>query len=319
MLAHRIVARKECYVGTVTKTRAAYMFSLVAALLLCGTRRTLAQTASAPPDNRAAENLPTEAKSLTEVNKELSNPISSIWAIAFQQNTYWLNKPERNNVNLQFQPVLPVSLTENWNLITRPVVPLLNSTPYLNKSGNLHRVTGFGDTVLVSMLSPTDCLVGNWLLAAGPTFIFPTASNSRLGQNEWQLGPAGVFGYLGEKFIIGVFPQQWWSVGGPGSNTISQLNAQYFASYFLPHGWSVGTSPNILVNWYANKSSNLLTFPIGVSVSKVQKIGILPVRFAVQGQYMPVHPDVFGQKWNLQVIISPVIPKLIRGNVLENW
>ncbi len=64
---------------------------------------------------------------MTEVNKELTNPISSIWAIAFQQNTYWLNKPDRNNVNLQFQPVLPVSLTENWNLITRPVFQVLNS------------------------------------------------------------------------------------------------------------------------------------------------------------------------------------------------
>jgi hypothetical protein len=59
---------------------------------------------SARSNNRAAENVPTEAKSLTEVNKELTNPISSIWAIAFQQNTYWLNRPERNNVNLQFKP-----------------------------------------------------------------------------------------------------------------------------------------------------------------------------------------------------------------------
>ena len=51
--------------------------------------------------------------SLTEVNKELSNPISSIWALQFQQNSFWLNKPERNVVNLLFQPVLPVSLTED--------------------------------------------------------------------------------------------------------------------------------------------------------------------------------------------------------------
>lgn len=61
----------------------------------------------------------------------------------------------------------------------------------------------------------------------------------------------------------------------------------------------------------------MLTFPTGLSVSKVQKIGILPVRFALQGQYMPGHPDAFVQKWNLQFIVSPVIPKLIRGNVLQ--
>jgi hypothetical protein len=257
--------------------------------------------------------------SLTEVNKELSNPISTIWALSFQQNTFWLNKPERNVVNLLFQPVLPVSLTSDWNLITRPVIPVFNSTPYVNKSGNLHRVTGFGDTVLVELISPSPRLAGPWLLGAGPTFIFPTASNSRLGQNKWQIGPTALLGYLGEKWIAGVFPQQWWSVGGPGSNTTSQMNLQYFYAYFPAAGWSVGTSPNMLVNWHARKNSNKLTFPIGLNISKVVKIGPLPVKFGVQGQYMPVHPDVFGQKWDLQFSITPVIPKLIKGNVLEDW
>ena len=225
---------------------------------------------------------------------------------------------DRIQINTQFQPVLPVSLTDNWNLINRPVIPVFNSNPYINpKSGNVHRVTGFGDTVFVTMLSPTENLVGRWLLAAGPTFIFPTATNSRLGQNKWQIGPAGVVGYLGEKFIAGVFPQQWWSVGGPGSNTVSQMNMQYFFAYFLSDGWSVGTSPSMLVNWYANKSGNMLTFPIGLSVSKVIKLGRLPIRIAVQPQYMPVHPDAFGQKWNIQVTVAPVIPKLVKGNVLD--
>ncbi len=75
-----------------------------------------------------------DSKSLDEVNKELSNPISSIWALQLQENTYWLNRPERNVVNLQFQPVLPLALTDNWNLITRPVFQVMNSTPYVNQS-----------------------------------------------------------------------------------------------------------------------------------------------------------------------------------------
>ncbi len=254
-------------------------------------------------------------KSLDEVNKELSNPISSIWALQLQENTYWLNKPERNSINLQFQPVLPIALTDDWNLISRPVFQVMNSSPYVNESGNLHRVTGFGDTIFATMLSPSPKLAGPWLLALGPTFIFPTASNSRLGQNKWQIGPAGVFGYLGDKWIAGVFPQQWFSTGGPGSQTVSQMNILYFFNYLPGGGWGIGMSPNILVNWYANKSSNELTFPVGLQISKVIKIGPLPVKLAVQGQYMPVHPDVFGQKWNLQFAITPVIPKLVKGNL----
>ena len=310
----------------------------LAVFVICCSSPAIAQTTTnqppassaqgATPSNAPAQSLEQEINSevaeagngkasLTEVNKELSNPISTIWALSFQQNTFWLNKPERNVVNVLFQPVLPISLTSNWNLISRPVIPVFNSTPYVNKSGNLHRVTGFGDTALVELLSPGPRLAGPWLVGAGPTFIFPTASNSRLGQNKWQIGPTGLLGYLGEKWIAGVFPQQWWSVGGPGSNTISQMNLQYFYAYFPAEGWSVGTSPNILVNWYARRSSNKVTFPIGLNISKVVRIGPLPVKFAVQGQYVPVHPDVFGQKWNLQFAVTPVIPKLIKGNLFD--
>jgi hypothetical protein len=177
---------------------------LVALIALLG----VLQVAAATPQT-------TDSKSLDEVNKELSNPISSISALQLQENTYWLNRPDRNVVNLQFQPVLPLALTDNWSLITRPVFQAMNSTPYVNQSGNLRRVTGFGDIILATLFSPSPKLVGPWLLEAGPSFIFPTASNSPLGQNKWQLRPAGVLGYLGDKWLAGVFPQQWFSVGGP--------------------------------------------------------------------------------------------------------
>jgi hypothetical protein len=63
--------------------------------------------------------------SLTEINKKLTNPVSDLWSIAFQQNNYILDmgpgKIDHWNSNLNFQPVLPVALTSNWNLITRPV------------------------------------------------------------------------------------------------------------------------------------------------------------------------------------------------------
>jgi hypothetical protein len=274
-------------------------------MVLCLGLLVATRTASQQPDNT----------SLSEVNKQLSNPISSIWALQLQQNTYWLNRPKRNVLNLQFQPVLPLSLTSDWNLITRPVFQVLNSTPYLNESGNLHRVTGFGDTILAAMLSASPKLAGPWLLAAGPSFIFPSSSNSRLGQNKWQIGPAGVLGYVGGKWLAGVFPQQWFSVGGPGPQTVSQMNVQYFFVYLPGGGWGIGTTPNILVNWYAPNSDDMLTFPIGLNISKVLKIGPLPVKFIVQPQYMPVHPDRFGQKWDLQFAITPVIPKLVKGNL----
>jgi hypothetical protein len=126
----------------------------------------------------------TANKSLDEVNKQLSNPMSTNWAFQIQESTYWLNKPDRSVVNLQFQPVFPLALTDDWNLITWPVFQVMNSSPYVNESGNLHRVIGFGDTIAATLISPSPKLSGPWLLSVGP---FPTACNSRLRQNKWQL------------------------------------------------------------------------------------------------------------------------------------
>jgi hypothetical protein len=290
------------------------------ALICCFALKTSAD--SGPAQAPVVKQDDASNESETEINKKLSNPISSIWALTLQQNTYWIDpgidgKATRNAVNLQFQPVTPLSLTNNWNLITRPVLQLFSSAPFVNLAG-FHRVTGAGDTILASLISPSPRLAGPWLLGLGPTFIFPTATNANLGQRKWQVGPGAVVGNLGEHFIVGAFPQQWFSVGGPGSKSTNQLNMQYFANYFFPGGWSAGTSPNMLVDWEA-RSGNMVTFPVGLSVAKVQRFGRLPVRFQFQGQYMPVSPDIFGQRWNLQFIISPVIPKLIKGNLLEGW
>jgi hypothetical protein len=289
-----------------------------ACVMFCCESHATAQTLPNPPPVAAAAAAPPTDEA-TEVNKELSNPISSIWALQIQENTFFIHpgiedKSSRNSVNVQFQPVLPLALTDDWNLITRPVFQVVNSVPVPTRTGVVYQATGFGDTILATLLSPSPKLAGPWLLGAGPTFIFPTGTTTNVGQKKWQLGPGGVFGYLGEHYIVGIFPQQWFSVGGNGSKQTSQMNVQYFASYFLPHGWSVGTSPNVLINWYAS-NANKVTFPIGLNVSKVQKLGILPVKFQVQGQYMPVNPSVFGQRWNIQVAITPVIPKLIKGNI----
>jgi hypothetical protein len=109
--------------------------ALVWLVVICGAAHAVAQTTqnpspvdeSQPPDNQ---------KSLTEVNKELSNPISSIWALQLQENTFFIHpgiedKSSRNSVNVQFQSVLPVALTDDWNLITRPVFQVVNSVPVI--------------------------------------------------------------------------------------------------------------------------------------------------------------------------------------------
>src|SRR5215813_9311651 len=166
----------------------ALTMALVLSAAAAGAADPGAATPPAADDDRNA--------SLTEINKKLTNPVSSIWSITFQQNNYRLTFHKPNSVtrwssNLLFQPVLPVAITNDWNLITRPVVPLFVSQPHPNPNDPTKnaRNTNFGDITLLNMISPSPNLVGNWLLGLGPTWIFPTAGSEFTGQGKWQVGP----------------------------------------------------------------------------------------------------------------------------------
>jgi hypothetical protein len=227
----------------------------------------------------------------------------------------YLGHSDRFSSNLLFQPVLPIGISPDWNLITRPVIPLVVSQPHPEKSDptRIDRSTNFGDITLLQLISPSPKVAGSWLLGAGPSWIFPAGGSDFTGQGKYQVGPGALVGYLSDKWILGALVQNWWSIGGSGSRLkTNSMNLQPVASYFLPNAWSIGYSGNILANW-KNPSSDTWTVPIGLSVAKVVKVGKLPVRLALGGQWMPVQPDQFGQKWNLQLIVAPVIPKLVKG------
>jgi hypothetical protein len=257
---------------------------------------------------------PTGEPSASELNRQLTNPVSSIWSIANQFNNFELNNGHWNN-NWNFQPVLPLSLTKDWNLITRPVMPFYNIVPHETAPGQFERAAGLGDLALLELLSPAHS--GNWVLGAGPTFIFPTATSHFTGQGKWQLGPSVVVGYLTKEFFLGVFPQQWWSIGGEhGRPDTNQMNLQPIATIFFGDGWSIGYSGNILADWTA-PSEDVWTVPVGLGLAKVVKLGRLPVKVQLAVQYMPVHPRISGQEWNVQISITPVIPKLIKGVLFQ--
>lgn len=251
--------------------------------------------------------------SSSELAKQIVNPVTSIWSLQFQFNNFALES-DKWEENLLFQPVLPVSLTKDVNLITRPVISLYNSIPHTTATGKFERTTTFGDMIQAEVLSPANS--GPWLLGAGPTFIFPTAHSDFTGQGKWQIGPAVVVGYLSNKFIVGAFAQQWWSFAGESDRrATSQINIQPFARYFFGEGWSVGYSGNILADWKA-RDDDVWTVPIGVGVSKILKFGRLPVNLQISGQYFPVRPQG-GPEWNVQVQVTPVIPKLIKKTLFQ--
>ena len=264
--------------------------------------------------------------SAEELNRQLNNPVSSVWSMVFQNNYTqlknnfedvpgWDKGDEKWFYSLNFQPVLPLPLTSEWNLINRPVFPIYAGRPILESDG-FENADGLGDIALVSLLSPAKTS-GSFLWGVGPTFIFPTASKDELGQEKWQAGPAAVGLYLGKEWIFGAFPQHWWSFAGNGDRqSTSQTNIQYFIWRLLPDQWQIGMAPNITIDWKAD-DDNKLTLPVGLGVGKLFKIGGLPVKFILEAHYAVIHPDDFGQGWNIRFTVTPVLPALIKDPIFD--
>jgi len=278
---------------------------------MCAARPALAQTQpTTTPGTQQSED---QEQSAAALAREATNPFSSGWLMQIQQNNNWtelpLDRGRRMQSNLMFQPLVSLRLTEAWGLYLRPVATIFNSLPHLDEDGGRDRTTGLGDTVLgVAVAHPL--FGGRLVVGGGPTFIFPTASQRQLGQDTWQVGPDLGVTLLGKSFIAYAFAQQWFKVGGDGRKT-SQMNAVFNFTHAFANGWTIGTQPNLSVDWEARDGDGV-AFAVGPQVGKMCKCGGTPTLFQLQFQYYPVRPSAGGPKWNVQLQVTPTISPLVK-------
>ena len=252
-----------------------------------------------------------DATDLEEINRQLNNPLTSIWSLVFRNTTSILDGDAVENSQtsnlLNFQPVLPIPIGENLININRPIIPLVTSPTFNSETGAIEHTTGLGDIVLLSMLGPS--AASGFIWGLGPSFVFPTATKDALGKHKYQAGPAGVGLYMSEDWVLGTLTQQWWSFAGDDDYPeTSTLSAQYFIWKILPGAWQIGMAPVVLVDWKAD-SGNKVTFPVGLGVGKAVKLfGKMPFKIIAEVEYTVVRPDKLGQHWNFVLQITPVIP-----------
>lgn len=260
----------------------------------------------------AAQASPDQGQSAAALAQEAANPFSSSWLMQVQQNNNFLDTPLESGTRVQsnalFQPLISLALTRDWGLYMRPVVTIVNSVPHFDRDGNSGRTAGFGDTVL-GVAAARPLFGGRLMLGAGPTFIFPTASERELGQDTWQIGPDLGATVLGKHFIAYAFLQQWFKAGGDGRDT-NQMNGVFNFTRTFANGLTIGTQPSLTIDWEA--PADRVMFSIGPQLGKVCRCGRTPTLFQLQVQYYAIRPDSSGPKWNVQVQATPSIPALIK-------
>ncbi len=199
--------------------------------------------------------------SAEELAKLAQNPVGNLISVPFQNNTNLNFGPEKGTQNvLNIQPVIPVSVNDDWNIITRTIIPVI-SMPSLYPGDD--RTNGIGDIQFTAFLSPAN--PGKWIWGVGAIAQLPTNSNAQLGNDNWGLGPSFVVLHLdkGNPWVYGMLVNNVWSLtsdrqGGSYNNGLIQP----FLNYNFKSGFYLTSAPILTVDWKAD-SGQQWTVPLG--------------------------------------------------------
>jgi hypothetical protein len=246
------------------------------------------------------------------------NPIGDLISVPFQNNTNFdIGRSENTQNVLNFQPVYPIHLNPSWNLIARPILPVISEPPFFSgrELQALEEVFGpdigrtefgLGDLTpefFFSPRKPTLLAPGLGMVwGLGPVFQFPTATDDELGTGKWSAGPTFVVFFDDRPLHVttGLLINNLWSYAGDEDRSnVNAMTLQPFFNYNLPKGWYLTSSPVITANWEAN-SDNRWTVPIGGGIGRIFKIGDQPVNAQLTAYYNVVTPDDIGANWQLR-------------------
>jgi hypothetical protein len=241
-----------------------------------------------------------EEESATELAKKAQNPVADMMSFPFQNNMNFGYGPNDGMQNvMNFQPVIPIHLSEDWNMITRTIMPLIYQ-PWPGYE------FGLGDIQFTPFFSPAK--PSKFIWGGGPVFQFPTATDDTLGTGKWTVGPSGVGLLMEGPWVIGLLAQNVWSYAGDSDRKdVNAFLAQPFVNYNFDKGWYLTFSPIITANWKADKGSDVWTVPLGLGFGKIFRIGKLPFNGNISAYYNVAKPEV-GPDWTLRLQLALLLP-----------
>ncbi len=255
----------------------------------------------------ATQATPAAAVNADALRKAAQNPVASLISVPVQDNFNGGITPGDTTQNvLNIQPVIPMKLSENWNLIIRWITPIIYQPLGLGVG-----VSGLGDMQPTFLLSPSKPHKLIW--GAGPIIQLPTATSRYTGQGKLAIGPNIVALSMPSHFVLGVLVNNIWSVAGGGSRPdINQLLLQYFVNDNLKKGWYLTTQPIVTANWNTSAASgSVWTVPIGGGVGRIMKLGFQPVNINVQAYGNAVHVPG-ASPWTVRAQFALLFPKITK-------
>ena len=251
--------------------------------------------------------------SAEEIAQKLANPNAPMASLTFrlQYRTFAGDTPgasSQDSTTLAFQPSFPFTLANGDVFFFRPNIPIQLSTPVPDPAGGFRTESGLGDIVFDLAYGRTT--ETGMLYAVGAVVSLPTATEDALGADRYSLGPEFMIGKLSKKYVLGMFPNHLWDVGGSGNGDVNVTNLQLFGTYLPGGGWNVGTSPILSYD----HNSDQWTIPLNFTFGKTVIWDGRPWKLSAEINYFVEKSDAFGPEWFIGFNVAPVVE-----NVLASW
>lgn len=243
-------------------------------------------------------------ESSAELAKKLSNPIASLISVPFQFNYdsgYGPDDGDREVLNIQ--PVIPISLNEDWNLISRTIAPVIWQNDIAGASGHQF---GLGDITQSLFFSPKEPGPGGLIWGVGPVFLLPTATDELLGAGKWGAGPTIVALKQDGHLTYGVLANHIWSFAGEDDRPdIRSTFLQPFLSYTTPDAWTFTLNTESTYDWKRDEWS----VPINFTVGKLIKVDEQPISLTAGARYWATAPENGPDGWGMRLAVTFLFPK----------